>query len=84
MSDIHYIPDSNMDQTVENMNQGNKSIGDVDNDYSPRSKLEELSKSYYGEPKVIKPRQIDYGTTVMKLSDNDERLREEVAKALKV
>ena len=71
-------------QTFDNANQEQKSIGDVDGDYSPRSKLEELSRSYMGDPKVIKPSEIDYNSTVMKLSDNDERLREEIAKALKV
>ena len=69
---------------MHNVGFVNNSIVDDDNDYSPRSKIEELSRSYLGEPKVIKPHKVDYESTVMKLSDNDERLREAVAKALKV
>ena len=67
-------------QTVNNTFYANK----IDGNYSPRSKLEELSKSYMAESKVIKQQQVDFNSSVMKLSDNDERLREEVAKALKV
>ena len=68
--------------TVDNVNSVKNS--NVDDDYSPRSKLEELSRSYMGNSKIIKPSEVDFNSTVMKLSDNDERLREEVTKALKV
>ena len=43
-------------------------------DYSPRSKLEEISKSYNADSVLLRPRTVDFDAAVMKLSDNDERL----------
>lgn len=45
-------------------------------DYSPRSKLEEISKSYNAESTVLRPKTIDFDAAVMRLTDNDERLRD--------
>ena len=59
-----------------------KTIGDVGSIESPRSRLAATSKSYYAPSTILRPKTVDFEASVMKLGDNEERLREEFYKAL--
>lgn len=50
---------------------------------TPRSKLDVISKSYYAPSSILRPQTVDFEASVMKLSDNDERLRNQIDMALK-
>lgn len=50
---------------------------------TPRSKLDVISKSYHAPSSILRPKTVDFEASVMKLSDNDERLRAQIEVALK-
>ena len=47
-----------------------------------RSKLDFISKSYFDPSLLLQPQVVDFESTQLKLSDNDERLSAKVAQAL--
>lgn len=50
---------------------------------SPRSRLDDISKSYNAPSTILRPKTVDFEASVMKLSDNDERLKVQIELALK-
>ena len=47
-----------------------------------RSRLDSISKSYFDPSSILRPQTVDFESSLLKLSDNDERLRTKVAQAL--
>lgn len=50
---------------------------------TPRSRLDTISKSYLAPSTILRPKTVDFEQTVMKLGDNEERLKNEIEIALK-
>ena len=58
--------------------------GKDDNDsISPRSRLDDISKSYNAPSTILRPKTVDFEASVMRLGENDERLKKEIEKALR-
>ena len=50
---------------------------------SPRSRLDDISKSYNAPSTILRPKTVDFEASVMRLGENDERLKKEIEKALR-
>ena len=50
---------------------------------SARSRLDEISRSYHAPSTILRAEHVAYEASVMKLTDNEERLRSQVELALK-
>ena len=42
---------------------------------TPRSRIADINKSYNAPSTILRPKTVDFEASVMKLSDNDERLK---------
>ena len=49
---------------------------------SARSRLDDISKSYNAPSSILRPKTVDFEASIMKMSDNDERLKVQIEKAL--
>ena len=42
---------------------------------TPRSKIVDISKSYNAPSTILRPKTVDFEASVVKMTDNDERLK---------